>query len=573
MNKKSKFALLGIGLVLGVGILSSCTASFCSIEDTARILYTHDKGVTRLSDEDFIQINALDEETKVTGLTTVTIDKLPTLTVYKYSSFDNSKIVRETLYNSMTNGAYFKPSLAFFEQIDLWTVDIALDKFVADGGDLSSIKEVGPTYVEAPNFDADHPMYIANNNLETLNGVLNSYGHVKFLDNTLTADQNKEDAVLYTSLKGKINEMRNAEIAAGTTLTVPGNDFVNSYISVLTNATVNSRSCIVTTDGDAKYGMYGDKVYDGYYEQITVTSKDWGYAFGTGFLEGLLIYPISYVVDSMTVAFAGGSTTNLISSNGWAQVGAIILITLLVRSIMLLITLKPTVGQQKMQRLQPELNKLNEKYPNAQTNTIEKQMLAQEQSAIYKKHKINPITQILVMVLQFPIFICVWGALSGSAPLSTGNFYNMNLSTTIWNVISNFDGLPGNVNGWRTAFTIILLMIITQATSMLLPQILQKVRAKKAQRNNNVLPVKQNSTQKGMKWMQYIMLIVIIVMGFTLPSAMAIYWIVGAVFSVCQTTVFHFIFGRNKNKKDDNDIIDAAETKKKKKYQKYKEVN
>ena len=42
-----------------------------------------------------------------------------------------------------------------------------------------------------------------------------------------------------------------------------------------------------------------------------------------------------------------------------------------------------------MQKLQPQIAKLQEKYPNSNTNQYEKQRLAQEQMALYKKNKEN----------------------------------------------------------------------------------------------------------------------------------------------------------------------------------------
>ncbi len=47
------------------------------------------------------------------------------------------------------------------------------------------------------------------------------------------------------------------------------------------------------------------------------------------------------------------------------------------------------MGQQKMTLLQPELAKIQAKYPNSKTNTAQKQRLSQETSAFYKKNKIN----------------------------------------------------------------------------------------------------------------------------------------------------------------------------------------
>ena len=152
------------------------------------------------------------------------------------------------------------------------------------------------------------------------------------------------------------------------------------------------------------------------------------------------------------------------------------------------------------------------------------------------------------MVIQFPVFICVWGALSGSAALSSGEVLNLKLSLTIREVIfdaSNWwipanGGLPSAV----TALFLFLLMAGAQAVSMLLPQWMQKARAKKvAKTGKNPAADSQNNK---MKWFTYIMLAMIIFMGFSLVSAMGVYWFVGALISIGQTLIMQSIAAKRK---------------------------
>ena len=171
--------------------------------------------------------------------------------------------------------------------------------------------------------------------------------------------------------------------------------------------------------------------------------------------------------------------------------------------------------------------------------------MGQEMQALYKKNKIHPFAQILVLIIQFPIFICVWGALSASSPLSTGNFYNMNLSMSIWNVLTNTSGLPGNDNGWWTAFGLIIIMTLFQVLATLIPSITQKIQRKRISKlGKNPAQDKQNRTMKIVQW---VMLAVIVFMGFTLPSGMGVYWIGGALFSIAQSLIVFFI-GEHKRK-------------------------
>lgn len=532
MNKIKKYTLIGFGLLLGMGVLSSCTNTFCSTDDSAKILYTFDRGITKYSD-------TLPEGVSEYDVDTTSIDGV---TIYKWYSLDNSYILRETVLPSLKTNSMYQPSLEFFKAIDNWVFETTLSKISEEG---ITIKSVGEISIEKHDEATGNSYYETNYDKTTLNGAINKYGYLKFSGN-YENDNSSKQRVIFQYFDQKIESMRKNEEGSETKI-VPGNDFINTYKSALTTKANNYRSCIYTVgdDGDV-FGMYGDKNLNNFYEQIEIEKKSWGYAWSRGFLEGLLIYPISYMVDSFVTFFAG-SNANLISGNGWAQVCAILLATIIIRSIMMLLTLKQTLGQGKMQQLQPQLMKLQEKYPNANTNQYEKQRLAQEQMALYKKNKINPMGQLLVMILQFPIFICVWGALSGCSALGTGTFYNMNLSSTVWEVLSNTSGLPSNINGWWTAFGLIIIMTVLQIAATVIPMIIQRVQRKKVQKLGKNNAVSQQN--KTMKIVQYFMVALIIVMGFTLPSAMGVYWIAGAIFNICQTLLTYFINSKRQNTK------------------------
>ena len=89
-------------------------------------------------------------------------------------------------------------------------------------------------------------------------------------------------------------------------------------------------------------------------------------------------------------------------------------------------------------------------------------------------------------------------------------------------------------------------MALSQAAAMLLPQIMQKRRAAKvAKLGKNPA---QNSQANKMKWFTYLMLAMIIFMGFSLVSAMGVYWLVGALVSLAQTLIMQAITSRRKSK-------------------------
>ena len=89
--------------------------------------------------------------------------------------------------------------------------------------------------------------------------------------------------------------------------------------------------------------------------------------------------------------------------------------------------------------------------------------------------------------------------------------------------------------GAITALVLFLLMAVTQVGAMLIPQIAQKRAAKKAVKLGKN-PTANESANK-MKWFLWIMTGMIVLMGFTLASAMGVYWLVGGLFSIAQTLI------------------------------------
>ncbi len=84
---------------------------------------------------------------------------------------------------------------------------------------------------------------------------------------------------------------------------------------------------------------------------------------------------------------------------------AIILLTVVVRGCMYPLSHKQAVGAQKMQEIQPELKRLQEKYKN----DVEGRTKAQQE--LFRKHNYNPLSGCLVLFVQLPIFMALYRAL------------------------------------------------------------------------------------------------------------------------------------------------------------------
>ena len=84
---------------------------------------------------------------------------------------------------------------------------------------------------------------------------------------------------------------------------------------------------------------------------------------------------------------------------------AILMLTVLVRGCMFPLSRKQALGARKMQELQPEIKKLQEKYKK----DMEGRTKAQQE--LFRKHKYNPLSGCLVLFFQLPIFIALYRTL------------------------------------------------------------------------------------------------------------------------------------------------------------------
>jgi YidC/Oxa1 family membrane protein insertase len=95
---------------------------------------------------------------------------------------------------------------------------------------------------------------------------------------------------------------------------------------------------------------------------------------------------------------------------------AIILITILQKIAFHPLTVKSMRSMQAMQAVQPRVQAIQERYKN---NPQKKQ---EEMMALYRKHGVNPMGGCLPMLVQIPIFIALYNALSSSVEMWQASF-------------------------------------------------------------------------------------------------------------------------------------------------------
>jgi len=96
---------------------------------------------------------------------------------------------------------------------------------------------------------------------------------------------------------------------------------------------------------------------------------------------------------------------------------AIIILTVLIKMIFWPLGNKSYKSMKEMQKLQPKMTALREKYKGDKTR------LSQESMALYKTHKVNPLGGCLPMVVQIPVFFGLYKALLYAIELRHSPFF------------------------------------------------------------------------------------------------------------------------------------------------------
>jgi len=95
---------------------------------------------------------------------------------------------------------------------------------------------------------------------------------------------------------------------------------------------------------------------------------------------------------------------------------AIIIITIILKALFFPLTHKSYKSMKGMQKIQPEMNKIREKYKNDRDGMNKAVM------ELYRDHKVNPLGGCLPMVVQIPVFFALYKALMFSIELRHAPF-------------------------------------------------------------------------------------------------------------------------------------------------------
>lgn len=192
---------------------------------------------------------------------------------------------------------------------------------------------------------------------------------------------------------------------------------------------------------------------------------------------------------------------------------AIILLTIIVRVVLYPFSLKALSSQRNLQQLQPKIKKIQESHKENKEEQAKKLM------ELYREHGVSPFSGCLPLLIQFPVLIALYQSfLNGLKPGGiTGLYPFVPNPGTIQPLFLSLLDLTKNHNAY-------LAILAGAAQFWQSKQSLPKRPEGAA--NDAAYAMNRN--------MLYMMPAMTVILGYTFPAGLAIYWIVYTLFTVFQ---------------------------------------
>jgi YidC/Oxa1 family membrane protein insertase len=197
---------------------------------------------------------------------------------------------------------------------------------------------------------------------------------------------------------------------------------------------------------------------------------------------------------------------------------SIIVLTFLIRLIFYPLSKKAIQSQKAIAKIQPEIKKIQKKYKD------KKEEQAKMMMEIYKKHKINPASGCLPILMQLPILIALYRVFfTGLDPQKLNGLYGFisrpeSLDPMFLNII--------NLSQASIGLAILAGVLQFIQSKMIMPK---KIAGQKKMKIGSLDFSSLMSQQ-----MTYFMPLITVFIAWRLPAALPLYWIVITLFGIFQ---------------------------------------
>lgn len=197
---------------------------------------------------------------------------------------------------------------------------------------------------------------------------------------------------------------------------------------------------------------------------------------------------------------------------------SIIILTILIRLIIWPLTNKGIKNQKVLNKIQPQIEEIKKRFKD------NKEGRARALMALYTDNRISPFAGFLPIIIQIPIIIALWRVFLNSANLDMGSLYSFISAPASIQLV--FLGLV-DLSQRSVVLAIISGVLQYFQTKMIMPSF--------AKASKGAPPSKSSDFGQTMsKQMLYLGPVLSIVIFWSLPAALPLYWIVVSLLTILQ---------------------------------------
>jgi len=196
---------------------------------------------------------------------------------------------------------------------------------------------------------------------------------------------------------------------------------------------------------------------------------------------------------------------------------AIILLTVLIKAVLWPLSQKALRSQKALTDIQPRMEALKKEYAN------DKDKLAKELMALYSKEKVNPMSSCLPILVQLPVFIALYQALSHG------------LQSDGFDALYGFVANPGKIEPFLFGMMDLSVASPYLAVAAGISQYFQAKMMITKQPPKKVPGAKDEEMLSMMnKQMLYMMPLLTVFISWKLPGGLSLYWFIMTLLTIAQ---------------------------------------
>lgn len=201
---------------------------------------------------------------------------------------------------------------------------------------------------------------------------------------------------------------------------------------------------------------------------------------------------------------------------------SIIIFTILTKLLLLPINIKQTESTKRMNEINPKMKEIQEKYKN------DKEKMNQKLMELYKEHNYNPASGCLPALIQMPILFSLFYVIQQPVKyvFLDANIYAGIAKNFLWLIDLGKSEMSATLIT-VAGFGVPILAVLSAATTYYQMNMINP-------KSNKTDKGKPDPTQQTQKMMTSMMPIMFGWITLSVPSGLALYWIVGNLFTIVQ---------------------------------------